>query len=287
MKKLTKEEILKKLETKFSDTTFYILPDDKVECICNKHDIREIYQIKQLLYYKKYICKECKHENNSRVVTWEHVKKRFIEFHGNKYDYTQSQYKNLKTKIKIICPIHGEFWQKPSNHYRLGCHKCRGLFLTPAERLQKLKDIHHDYEYPNFQNTRNKDFIEILCKKHGIFQQRYSDHLAGCGCPKCAESKGEARVRQFLEQNSIPFLQEFRVKNYRFDFFLPLNNTMIEFDGIQHFQPVDFFGGEETFKNIKERDFNKNKICSESGLNIVRISDISDIHVKLNFLQTK
>jgi len=78
--------------------------------------------------------------------------------------------------------------------------------LTPAERLQKLKDVHHDYEYPNFQNIRNKDVIEILCKKHGIFHQRYSDHLAGCGCPKCAESKGEARVRQFLEQNSIPFL---------------------------------------------------------------------------------
>ena len=47
--------------------------------------------------------------------------------HNNKFDYSQSIYVNNNTKIKIICPMHGEFYQRPGNHlFGLGCHNCGG-----------------------------------------------------------------------------------------------------------------------------------------------------------------
>ena len=48
--------------------------------------------------------------------------------HGDKYDYSKVIYVNNKTKVWIICPIHGEFWQAPDKHIkcRQGCPKCRG-----------------------------------------------------------------------------------------------------------------------------------------------------------------
>lgn len=52
------------------------------------------------------------------------------EIHKNKYDYSLVNYKNTDTKVTIICPIHGEFNQTPSNHLNgKGCFKC-GLLLT-------------------------------------------------------------------------------------------------------------------------------------------------------------
>ena len=52
------------------------------------------------------------------------------EIHNNFYDYSQVEYKNARTKVKIICPKHGEFWQTPECHLRgQGCPKCKSSKL--------------------------------------------------------------------------------------------------------------------------------------------------------------
>ena len=60
--------------------------------------------------------------------------KQAIKKHGKKYDYSQVQYKNGRTKVKIICPNHGGFYQRPENHARgQGCTKCSGVFKKTTE----------------------------------------------------------------------------------------------------------------------------------------------------------
>jgi hypothetical protein len=63
---------------------------------------------------------------------------------------------------------------------------------------------------------------------------------------------------------------------------LPDFNTCIEFDGIQHFKPIQDFGGEKGFLDVKKRDEVKNKWCSENNVKLIRIkynqmSEINDI----------
>lgn len=221
------------------------------------------------------LCSEC-YDNPNKVDT-EHVVNKFKEFHGDKYDYSKMNYITLQTKIEIICPVHGSFFQTPNNHYTLGCVKCRGLQLTNEERINKLKEIHGDiYDYSKTVSSKNSDMIIVICPTHGEFTQRYSDHLAENGCQKCSESKGERAIREYLELNNVEYIQEHRVvisrnKRFIYDFYIPSENIMIEYDGIQHFKPIKFFGGVKAFKRGKYRDLMKDLYCDYHNLNLIRI----------------
>lgn len=58
-----------------------------------------------------------------------------IEIHGNKYDYSKVDYKNSRTKIAIICPVHGEFEQQPWRHLEGGgCPSCMGSVISQTKR---------------------------------------------------------------------------------------------------------------------------------------------------------
>ena len=127
-------------------------------------------------------------------------------------------------------------------------------------------DIHY-----NYQDT-NSTFLEIKCKKRNhIFFQNLSNHKNGSGCPDCNnvdnKSKGINRISILLEQLNYNFSYEKvfgncknlnATHNLRFDIFIEELNCCIEFDGPQHFKPVDLFGGIESFEKTKENDQIKN-----------------------------
>ena len=118
-------------------------------------------------------------------------KESFIEMakkiHGNKYDYSKVEYINSQTKVCIICPEHGEFWQIPSSHlYGKGCKRCSHI-LNVNEFITKAREIHgnkYDYSKVDYKGTNKK--ICIICPEHGEFWQTPHHHLAGNGCQKCA-----------------------------------------------------------------------------------------------------
>jgi conserved hypothetical protein len=69
----------------------------------------------------------------SKITTNEIIAKAKL-VHGDKYDYSKVDYSNAHTKVCIICPNHGEFWQTPNNHLRgHGCPKCKRNKLSCAE----------------------------------------------------------------------------------------------------------------------------------------------------------
>lgn len=73
----------------------------------------------------------------------------FIEkarkIHGDKYNYSKVNYVNNHTKVCIICPEHGEFWQKPNAHLNgNGCPKCCGRNKTTEEFIKEAKNKYGD-----------------------------------------------------------------------------------------------------------------------------------------------
>lgn len=102
----------------------------------------------------------------------------------------------------------------------------------------------------------------------------------GRRCPVCNESKGETEIRRFLEFNQINFETQFIIKECRlqkplpFDFAIFKNDNLlflIEYDGKQHFEPIEIFGGLEVYLEQKERDTIKNAFCIEKNIELVRI----------------
>ena len=112
--------------------------------------------------------------------------------HGNKYDYSKVDYKNNKTKICIICPVHGEFWQTPNSHLSgRGCPKCGGSKkLTKEEFILRSNSKHNNfYNYDKVIYTNVDTKVTIICPNHGDFMQTPSMHMQGQGCPECRRNK--------------------------------------------------------------------------------------------------
>ena len=207
--------------------------------------------------------------------------------HNNRYDYSLVEYKNIHTKVKIICKQHGVFEQLPTNHIhsKQNCPFCKKNRLN-TEKFIKKSNIKHnskyDYSLVNYVNSTSK--VKIICLKHGEFLQVASDHLKGSGCPRCNSSKGEIFIRNWLNEHNIIFREQFRFKDCRnkrplpFDFWLPEHNCCIEFDGQQHFQPYSFNSNKSvniSNKNLEKtqlHDIIKNNFCAEQKINLIRIS---------------
>ena len=125
-----------------------------------------------------------------RKTTTEEFIKRAKEIHGDKYDYSKVEYKNPTTKVCIICPEHGEFWQTPNAHLnKQGCPKCgKKLKLTTEEFIKKAREIHgNKYDYSKINYINNRTPICIICPEHGEFWQTPKNHLRGQGCKKCTK----------------------------------------------------------------------------------------------------
>jgi len=110
------------------------------------------------------------------------------EIHGDKYDYSLTNYINIKTKIVIVCKIHGEIIVRADSHLVSGCAKCSSTNskLNTNIFIDRAKEIHgdkYDYSLTNYINIRTK--VTIMCRKHGQFLQLPQSHLKGNGCNKC------------------------------------------------------------------------------------------------------
>lgn len=141
-----------------------------------------------------------------RKITTEEFIEKSKQLHGNKYDYSKVKYINNHTKVTIICPIHGEFEQIPSNHLRKrGCPKCAGKNKTTEEFVEEALKVHgNKYDYSKVQYRKNSENVCIICPKHGEFWQTPSNHLYGQGCPKC----GRKRTNESRRLNTESFIQK-------------------------------------------------------------------------------
>lgn len=141
--------------------------------------------------------------------------KKAKKIHKDKYDYNLVNYKNANTKVSIFCPEHGIFFQTPNNHLNYhGCPKCGNKKTIESHKLtfekfkKKAEKIHKKlYAYPKQELCGNNKKIKIICLKHGEFQQIVSDHLRGCGCPKCGKEKSteisKSNTEEFISKAKI------------------------------------------------------------------------------------
>ncbi len=124
-----------------------------------------------------------------------------MRVHGTRYDYSQSVYVKPNKKVKIICPVHGLFYQGPNNHLRgSGCPKCARIKYTTETFIQtaiQKQGDKYDYSQSIYVNSQKK--VKIICPIHGMFEQNPNSHLRGTGCPRC----GEKRVRRLSTEDFI------------------------------------------------------------------------------------
>jgi hypothetical protein len=208
-----------------------------------------------------------------RTIAQDELIKRFIEIHGNKYDYSKTITNGVNNKSCFICKEHGEFFQTPNNHLKgHGCPKCQRvnhakfLLLDQKTVINRFITVHGNrFGYDNFIYKGYHIKGEITCRDHGPFLQTPNNHLKGQGCPKCKYSKGEAALENIFIKNNIKYEAQFKLPyyNYEYDFHLPDYGVLVEFHGKQHYEPVMEFGGIERFNQQIENDKIKRSLARE------------------------
>lgn len=294
------------IEYNYDDVQFNNL-HDKVILSCPIHGKWEVIAANHMM--GKSSCPSChklktiKKLKDSNLISQDDFIYRCEKAHNFIYDYSKTKYTHSMDYVLIICKIHGEFRQQARNHMiGKGCPRCankeksKNLTRTIKSLLQSFKNIHGDrYLYDLNHKVRGIDYINIKCKTHGDFKQMARVHLEGKGCPKCSLSHGENAIAMYLTKNQIDFEVEYKINDgvtdriLRYDFFLPKYNTLLEYDGEQHYFPVNFGGmtneiASEVHKKIVERDKRKNKWAKENNFRLIRIaynSNIEDVLKKV------
>lgn len=285
-RKLTQEEFLQKAKSVHGDEydyskVKYVNMHTPVTITCKKHGDFEQKPYKHIQGHGCTLCHG----------TYKKTTEQFIEearkVHGDKYDYSKVRYVNTDTRVEITCRKCGyTFMQQPYAHLQgKGCGMCNGgLKKTTDAFIKKAKEVHGDkYDYSKVEYVNRLTKIQIICPEHGEFMQTPNDHLDGCGCPVCRESKLERIVRLFLDDEKIPYIPQMKfdwLGGQSLDFYLPEYNIGIECQGIQHFKPVKHFGGEKQFSKQIELDERKKKLCAEHGLTLVEIDNKNVKNIK-------
>lgn len=216
--------------------------------------------------------------------------KRFLDQarqrHGDRYDYCDTVYRGPRKKITVRCHKHGPFLIPAGKHLAgRGCRTCSREELSRERRLSVWGLVerivaahglgHYDYRLQGYVNLFSK--LSIRCHRHGWFQQSAGSHIKGSGCPRCCSSRGERRIRHELGRLGITFQEQVRFPDCRdrgqlaFDFYLPAYNVLIEYDGKQHFQKSELWGGRHVLETTQRHDAIKTAFSASHGYQLVRI----------------
>ena len=211
--------------------------------------------------------------------------------------------------MEFNCKIHGKFKRKArdmfKNQKRYGksecCVKCSWDRIGNERRYDTKKFIETlELKCPEMFDTSKVNYkgqyipIELICKKSNkLFSVRPSNVLSRktCYCDDCldGDSKGEERISEILNYFNIKYIKHHGFDNCRsrnkltFDFYLIDYNILIEFDGGQHFMPIEFFGGIESLMKSLDRDMIKDNFCLQNEINLLRIPywDFDDLDIIL------
>lgn len=218
--------------------------------------------------------------SENRKHNYEFVKK-YIENEG--YELLSKTYINQDEKLKMKCSK-GHIFLMDFCHFKRGCRCpqcCKNKKMSHKEFLKKFYNQNLNAEnieiLSEYINANTK--IKCSCKIDGhIWFPTSSSLLNGCGCPQCNESKGEKRIRVYLERKNLIFKPQKRFDNLlglgggklSYDFYLPSYNLLIEYQGGYHDGTVSN-QTEEEFKKQQEHDKRKRDYAMKHNINLLEI----------------
>lgn len=252
----------------------YISSSNLIEIICEKHG--SFWQSPNNHLSKKNGCSYCANvriKNNSDFVLF--CSERF----KYKYNYDKVNFANRYDKVIITCPKHGDFEQVASYHISgSGCIKCKYNILTTDIFIGRSSLIHsglYDYSKSVYINGLTK--IEIICKEHGSFWQRPSNHMyKKYGCPNCFNKTSKMELEWLDSMNISNLYRQFKIDGYIVDGFDVSTNTIYEFYGdYWHGNPIKYNPDKVnelnkiSFGELYQRTMDREKYLISKGYNVI------------------
>lgn len=274
----TKENFIKQAKEIHGDRYDY----SKVEYVNNKTDVcivcqkhGEFWQTPQV-HLRGGNCPECMKEK-VRMTTEEFIEKAKRKY-GDRYDYSEVEYKGSNEKVIIICPKHGPFSVLPANHLNgPGCPGCKKEKISSIKRktidkfIEESNSVHSaKYDYTKVDYIDTETPVIINCPIHGDFLQRPQDHIKGHGCPKCANQQSlvEDEIYKHIssiigEENVLKRVNDVLDDKREIDIYVPSLKFGIEYNGL-HWHTEEF--GKDRFFHLS-----KTEDAALKGISLIQI----------------
>lgn len=276
------EDYVMKAKVKFGDRFNYSQVSfsgefkSPVKIIC-KHHGAFVMPIRNH-YHSKTGCVKCAEEAWADGVTkykdLSDLLPKMREIHGDIYEYIS--YSAEERKITYECRHKRQTQLLRSHLAGRGCKTCgyENRTISPTEFLERARFIHsskYEYDLSDFKTVNDK--IRITHECGHSYLGRVSNHLSGQGCSRCRSSIGEKKIQTWLEANNISFVAQYKLDGfrYRYDFYIPALNMLIEYDGEQHFREVEYFGGKKAYIQRQRNDKIKTSLAKKHGYLLVRV----------------
>ena len=217
--------------------------------------------------------------------TKEKIINKIREKHGDNIEIVDiNELENCQSKVRFKCRKCGYVWITRPYSIIAG-HGCRRCYdKRNSERRIIPLDIINDKIVKNGSNVQiiqdyidTKHYAKAKCNLCGnVWKTSPRDLIRGHSCPMCNESHLEREIRHVLEKNNINYEYQKKfewLSLQSLDFYLSEYNIAIECQGMQHFMPVEHFGGEENFISIQGRDKRKKRLCKENGVELIYFLD--------------
>jgi len=281
--------VIAKIHSKFpgkytTDKVNYITQYIPITLTCKEHGDFEVCA--KQLFKNNESCPGCLGNSKTKLFI-----ERAVAIHGNKYDYSETKYVSSDRKLSIRCPKHGVFTQRADTHVfgkLAGCHSCGkdSMCVSQEEFLERVGKLHPSLVLDKVKYIRSDLYVTVKCKKHGYFKKVACDLLrlpensrTVNSCPICSSSLGAQRVYLMLVGLGLKVSREWRLPvstRYRYDFYLQELNLLIEYDGMQHYYPIEFWGGVDELAKIRASDTAKNKLAKQHNIPLIRIPYTKD-----------
>lgn len=272
----------------------------KVKCDYCGNVVMVAYRDYNHYKFDKYSCKHCRQKKTSEYnlnKRQEYLYNKALDF-CNKMGYElitkKSDILNSSTRVSYRCPKHGIHQTKI--YTLISGHKCIDCSIeeNTIKSRKKPEDVYNDFQKYGGILLNKEDYLgwsvknlKVICRECGeIFTTSYYAFIKHQGqlCPKCSSviSRGEYKIKTYLEKNNIKFYMQFRfcdcknIATLPFDFYLPEFNICIEYDGEGHYIPIKRGSMSEAealelLENIKYRDNIKTCYCKDNMIRLIRI----------------
>ena len=242
----------------------------KIELECDKH---HRYFVVPHSFKGGSRCPVCS-GNNSETSKLDFIKQ--VEKEGYKM---LGEYVNNSSKVELECDKHHKYFVSP-NSFKSGCRCpiCAGNNSETA-KLDFIKQVENEGYKVIGEYVNNRTKIELECDKHHRYFVAPSSFKSGSRCPHCGTiSHGEVLTKKILDEYNCKYEFQKRFdglvglngRQLSYDFFVD-NYLLIEIQGEQHYKPIDWYGGEEKFKQQQEHDRRKRDYAKENGYELLEI----------------
>lgn len=270
---------------KLQDGYYYIF------FICNKHRDFGVQKMRRGNMNRECVhgCQYCVGKNLPQWYIQREIESKFPNLR------VTSDYLGMNKPLECKCLKHNKNFTHNANqifYYGRGCDECSKERKSEAFRLSIDEVIDRvDKSNPDIEIVDPNSYInlfepmEIRCKKceHTWYSLILSVITNGTRCPKCSDDiyKGEARLMELLTVHNIEFQPQYVISECKYKKPLPFDNAvlnndktlkcLIEYQGIQHYEPVSYFGGEEKFMVQQIRDKIKYNYCKDHNIPLLII----------------